>query len=185
MSFNNNYLHREQISIFKDHFNEPRQSEDSRIDQNPLVRIPPSEQSLCTIRIRTKSNMETFKGSVKRTISEHRATGQQKSKLKDAKKRLKTLEKLENFRKEKMSEEIKHLEIQNKLYVEHRKIEKQKENNKRKYFEKRRKQLEEGQQKKKQQMGKEERKKVKEEKLKKKIEDKKKQYYDDQKLKLN
>lgn len=101
------------------------------------MQIHPSESSNCTIRIRSKNAIETFQGNVKRTISEHRATRTKKQKLKEASKRLKTLEKLEQYRREKMEEEMKQLQLQQQLFDEHRRLEEKKAKQKQKYYEQR------------------------------------------------
>lgn len=134
-----------------------RQSESSRMD-NTVTRVYPSKDSSCTIRIRSKNNIETFTGNVKRTISEQRATRSKKTQLKEAKKRLQTLEKLEEYRRAKMGEEVKQLEAQQILYEEHRKQELKKAKQKRKYFDMRKKQLAEAHEQKLKQLRKEERK---------------------------
>jgi len=80
-SFHSNYLGRDQISIFKDSVTEHKMSRASKTN----MRMAPNNDSSCTIRIRSKNIIETYKGNVKRTISEHRGTRNQKSKLKEAK----------------------------------------------------------------------------------------------------
>ena len=110
--------------------------------------------------------------------------GTDNSKLKDAKKRLKTLEKIEQFRKEKMIEELKQLELQNALFEEHHKQELIREQRKKRYFDMRKRELAEAQEQKLKDLKKEERKRKKEENKRFKEEAKKKVYYDEQKLKL-
>ena len=110
--------------------------------------------------------------------------GTDNSKLKDAKKRLKALEKIEQFRKEKWIEELKQLELQNALFEEHHKQEMIREQRKKRYFDLRKRELAEAQEQKLKDLKKEERKRKKEENKRFKEETKKKVYYDEQKLKL-
>lgn len=183
-SFNSNFMCKEQISMFRDSMKEPRRSEPTKTAPS-FTRVDPRDTSMCTIRIRSKNNIETFKGNVKRTISEHRANRTQTQKLKEAQKRLKTLEKIEEYRRQKMQEELKQLELQNLMFEEHKKIEMERERKQKKYLEMRKRQLAEAQEQKLKQLKKEEKKRKKEEVSQKKKEQKKKQYYDEQKLKLN
>ena len=124
-SFHSNYLWRDQISIFKDSsMIEPKLSAASRTTG---MRTAPQDDSTWMIRIRTKNNLETFKGNVKRTVSEHRATKRQKTKMKEARKRLETLEKIEQYRKKKMENELIQMEVQARLSEEYRKVQMKKQ----------------------------------------------------------
>jgi len=148
------------------------------------MRVNPRDTSTCTIRIRSKNTIETIKGSVKRTISEHRSTKQRNHKLKEARKRLETLAKLEEYRQEKMDDEVKYLERQQQMYEELQRQEIIRAKKKQKYFDMRKKQLADASQDKMKKTMQQERKRKKEEASKIKSELKKRQYYDDQKTKL-
>mmetsp|Transcript_32151 Transcript_32151/g.31563 ORF Transcript_32151/g.31563 Transcript_32151/m.31563 type:complete len:288 (+) Transcript_32151:1253-2116(+) len=113
-SFNSNLFGKDQVSIFRESTtSEPRKSRG--LHSKGPRRVAPSDNTSCTIRIRSKNNIESFKGNVSRTISEQRATKSQKSKLREARKRFMTLEKIEKYRKEKMEEEVRKLELQHQL----------------------------------------------------------------------
>ena len=144
-SFASGWITNNQHAIFRDNMAESHSQQASHTFVNSTKRLEPSDRSTWTIRIRSKNNVEIVKGNVKRTISEIRNNKSENSKLKDAKKRLKMLEKIEQYRKEKMVEELKQLEIQNAIFEEHHKQELKREQKKKQYFDMRKRELAEAQ----------------------------------------
>ncbi len=61
--------------------------------------------SKVSVRIRGRTMHRHVDGDIRQTISEQRSVGSRKSKMKEAKKRLKTLERVEKFRMEDMQKE--------------------------------------------------------------------------------
>lgn len=142
------------------------------------------------VRIRGKHTHQVVKGSIGRTLSEQRSHDTSFSKTvdqqdKEAKRRLKQLQKIEDYRAQKVQKEMEILEFEHRLMEQERENEIKKEEKHQKYLAKQKARLDKQRSDKMRMEHEKKKKKDKEEKKKAKKVKQKEKYYDNQKKKIN